>query len=288
MIISYYYLHYKYTYKHILGALLCTSGVGIIVLCDSTLSSDTNVTTTITATNLFLGDILCLCGSMLYACSNVLQETLVKTNNREEFLGFLGMLLSLIYVLSYFPPNFALFSAYFALILGLFGMMLASIQCYILEYNMIQTVYITKMSFLYMFGFITCLFFMYANTSIFLQDLDSTIFNLSLLTSDVYAVIFSYILYGKLVHWLYFIAFACVVCGLSIYHTQPLPGRDSSSVITHIQVPSDDCCIVEASSHSNNSIEGIQHIYDGKGEHREGHIEGYSININILHLLYNR
>ena len=118
MIISYYYLHYKYTYKHILGALLCTSGVGIIVLCDSTLSSDTNVTTTITTTtNLFLGDVLCLCGSMLYACSNVLQETLVKTNNREEFLGFLGMLLSLMYT---FYLIFRLIWPYFRLILLLF------------------------------------------------------------------------------------------------------------------------------------------------------------------------
>lgn len=143
------------------------------------------------------------------------------------------------------------------------------------------------MSYLYMFGFITCLFFMYANTSIFLQDLDSTLFNLSLLTSDVYAVIFSYILYGKLVHWLYFIAFTCVVCGLSIYHTQPSPGRDSSSVITHTQVLSDECCTVEERSNSNTvstrGIEGIQQIqYDEKGQrHNEG---GDITTINILHV----
>ena len=39
---------------------------------------------------------------------------------------------------------------------------------------------------------------------------DSILFNLSLLTSDIYAVIFTYFNSGKLVHWLYFVAFSAV------------------------------------------------------------------------------
>jgi solute carrier family 35 protein F1/2 len=67
------------------------------------------------------------------------------------------------------------------------------------------------------------MFLIYTNASLFLQDLDSTLFNLSLLTSDVYAVLFAFFVYHTIVHWLYFIAFPLVVLGLIIYHAEASP-----------------------------------------------------------------
>ena len=57
----------------------------------------------------------------------------------------------------------------------------------------------------------------------FLVSADAALFNLSLLTSDVYAVVFSYFLDGRLVSWMYFLAFAFTLCGLYLYHTAPPP-----------------------------------------------------------------
>jgi hypothetical protein len=72
---------------------------------------------------------------------------------------------------------------------------------------------------LYTTGFVLCLFLMYRNTSAFLTTSDAALFNLSLLTSDVYAVIFSYFVFGYTVSWLYFVALVLAVTGVLLYHT---------------------------------------------------------------------
>lgn len=195
MTLSYFLLNYHYFWKHIFGIAICLSGVGLIVYAD--FSTDDQPAS---ATNPVIGDMLCLVGSALYACSNVLQETMVKTSSREVYLGYLG----------------------------LFGSIFAFIQCMAIDLTDLEEANIGPVVALYMVGFVLCLFFMYTNTSIFLQDSDSTLFNLSLLTSDVYAVIFSYFLYGELVNWLYFVAFSCVVCGLFLYHSTSPPFSTSS------------------------------------------------------------
>lgn len=195
MFLSYMLLNYHYSWRHIIGIAVCLAGLGLIVYTDF-FTNDQPAS----ATNPVVGDILCLVGSALYACSNVLQETLVKTSNRQVYLGFLG----------------------------LFGSMFALIQCMVLDLSNLEAAEIGPAVALYMVGFVMCLFFMYTNTSLFLQDNDSTFFNLSLLTSDVYAVIFSYFLYQQLVHWLYFVAFGFVVCGLFLYHSASPPSNTST------------------------------------------------------------
>lgn len=48
-------------------------------------------------------------------------------------------------------------------------------------------------------GFVACMVLVYGATSEFLVIADAAMFNLSLLTSDLYAVIFAYFFTGKLV-----------------------------------------------------------------------------------------
>ncbi|CAE8715764.1 unnamed protein product, partial [Polarella glacialis] len=66
-----------------------------------------------------------------------------------------------------------------------------------------------------------CLFGMYVLTSVFLVSADAALFNLSLLTSDVYSVLFSYIVQHQRFGWTYAAAFATTLTGLVLYHTQP-------------------------------------------------------------------
>lgn len=69
---------------------------------------------------------------------------------------------------------------------------------------------------------------MYSWTSLFLQAGDAAMFNLSLLTSDVYALLFSFLVENVTPDWLYFVAFAVIFCGLVIYHVQPPPTSASA------------------------------------------------------------
>ena len=201
MTISILFLGYSYTKQHILGVFICIFGLSIIVYSD-TFQNDTSTTTRFP--NPIAGDVLCLISSMLYACSNVLQEILLKFNHREVFLGYLGS----------------------------FGSIFALLQLLVFNYYELQQLHFNIQIWIYILGFVFCLFFMYTNTSIFLQKNDSTLFNLSLLTSDVYAVIYSYFLYGHLVHWLYFLAFIMVFVGLTFYHIEVEP--KSTSVLSTI------------------------------------------------------
>ena len=46
--------------------------------------------------NQAIGDVLVLCGAIMYGVSNVAQEFVVKTFSRTEFLGMIGLFGSII------------------------------------------------------------------------------------------------------------------------------------------------------------------------------------------------
>jgi len=194
MILSYVFLNCRYTWKHLAGIVICLSGLTCIVLNDY-LSFNGNDDNNNTGENPLMGDILCLIGAALYASSNVLQERLVKFSNRHEYIGNLG----------------------------LFGAIIAAIQFIIVDLSSMRKATYSLRIIFSMFGFIGCLFMMYINTSAFLQSSDTIVFNLSLLTSDVYAVIFTYFFEGYLVSWLYFLSFVLVMAGLFVYHSEKPP-----------------------------------------------------------------
>lgn len=202
MILSYIFLGCRYSTKHYIGTVVCLLGLICIVVNDVFYGEASS------SKNALLGDIFCLVGAMLYACSNVVQETLVKFHSRDQFLGSLGI----------------------------FGTFIALGQCLLFDLKGLQEADFTIYVIASMIGFIVCLFFMYVNTTSYLQKSDAILFNLSLLTSDVYAVIFTYFFYGYLVGWLYFIAFGLVICGLYIYHTEKPPlqlGKENGASSAH-------------------------------------------------------
>merc|ERR1712224_545633 len=70
-------------------------------------------------------------------------------------------------------------------------------------------------------GFQFCLFGMYVLTSAFLTGSDAALFNLSLLTSDVYSVFVSWVLQHRQPNGMYCAAFFTTMSGLVIYNLQP-------------------------------------------------------------------
>jgi len=108
---------------------------------------------------------------------------------------------------------------------GIYGFVIASIQFCFIDLHGVINAYWSIDSLLFLGGFVLCICSMYINTAYMLscQDGDSVLFNLSLLTSDIYAVLFSYIFYGTIVHWLYFLAFSLVCLGILTYHSESAP-----------------------------------------------------------------
>ena len=137
------------------------------------------------------GDLLCLAGATLYAVSNVGQEFLVKAHDRVEFLGMLGG----------------------------FGALFNGAQLLVLERDELATVEWTPAVVASWAGFTLSLAGMYVLTSFFLQRADATLFNLCLLSSDLWAILAAVCFFGATLSWLYFVALALIVVGLVLYNS---------------------------------------------------------------------
>jgi solute carrier family 35, member F1/2 len=74
-----------------------------------------------------------------------------------------------------------------------------------------------------MVGFSAFLFAMYSVVPYMLRLSGSTLFNLSLLTSDAYAVIFGILFFSKVPSWLYFVALIIIVICLLCYNVRNEP-----------------------------------------------------------------
>ncbi|CBJ31019.1 conserved unknown protein [Ectocarpus siliculosus] len=190
MILSRLLLRAQYNEKHMTGVGLCVVGLALTIVSD--LQGDEADSG---HPHAFKGDVLCILGATLYAGSNVMQEDFVKNYNRREFLGMAG----------------------------LFGTVISGVQTLALEKQLLAEVEWTRSVVLFTFGYALSLSVLYSWTSLFLQAGDAAMFNLSLLTSDVYALLFSVLVEHATPHWLYFVAFVVIFCGLVVYHGQPPP-----------------------------------------------------------------
>mmetsp|Transcript_76508 Transcript_76508/g.140029 ORF Transcript_76508/g.140029 Transcript_76508/m.140029 type:complete len:340 (-) Transcript_76508:50-1069(-) len=208
MILSRCALGARYTKFHIIACLLCTAGLVL------TVSSDVQSKGSGPSPHgpAWLGDVLVLCGAALYGVSNVLQEAILKgLHQRCEALGMLGV----------------------------FGSLISGVQAFTTERAAVATAAWTLPALFYLLGFQLCLFSMYVLTSVFLLGADAALFNLSLLTSDVYSVLFSWLVQHQKFSWVYGAAFTTTVTGLVLYHRQPPPVVPSPASLVRMAAPSD-------------------------------------------------
>jgi solute carrier family 35 protein F1/2 len=237
MAMSYFFLRRRFLWRHIVGVGLCIAGLSVLVVSDWLQAAPTpadtpsgaggggNHTARMLAGGLespgawwllpdgspassqagprrlaadvpssnVIGDLLCFAGATLYAISNVGQEALVKSYDRTEFLAMLGV----------------------------FGSVINGVQLLALERGELAAIAWTPATAGCVLGFALFLFAMYTLTSFFLQGSDSTLFNLSLLTSDLWAILAAVFFFDADLHPLYFLALALIVVGLLLYNTAP-------------------------------------------------------------------
>lgn len=190
MALSYVFLSAVYTPTHFAAGMIAVTGLTMSVLSD-VLPGAAAVSLEGSA---WLGDALVLSGAALYALSNVMQEQILKgSQKRCEVLGMLG----------------------------LFGSVVSCIQAAVVEREPLLHISWTSRTLLSLLGFQLCLFGVYVLTSAFLLVNDAALFNLSLLTSDVYSVFVSWGFQHRRPTGMYCTAFVTTISGLVIYNLQP-------------------------------------------------------------------
>jgi len=208
MLLSHHILRASYSRWHVLGCFICVSGLVLTVISD-VIHGNSGSPVQVQG-QAWIGDLMVLFGAMLYGLSNVLQEKILKKSGRRcEALGMLGIC----------------------------GSVISGLQAALVEREALMQCTWTRSILVYMLGFQFCLWSMYSFTSILLQVADATVFNLSVLTSDVYSVLFAWIVQHRRPTWMYGVAFPMTLCGVVVYNLQP-PVAERNCASEALQVPS--------------------------------------------------
>ncbi|XP_074657554.1 solute carrier family 35 member F2-like [Tubulanus polymorphus] len=195
LILSWLILKARYKLVHYLGVVICILGVGALVLADVLTHKHSD-----NASNMVLGDLLCLGGALLYGISNVGEEFVVKSFNQVEFLAFIGF----------------------------FGSIISGIQVSILESDTVRKIDFTNYEIvLSLLGFGVCLFLYYTLVPIVMKFSSAATVNLSILSADFYALLFGLFLFKYQFHALYFISFAFIIIGVIVYCSKRTPTADA-------------------------------------------------------------
>ncbi|XP_012441709.1 uncharacterized protein LOC105766692 [Gossypium raimondii] len=182
--LTYFFIGTRYSLWQLGGAALCVLGLGLVLLSDAGVGGGGG-------SKPILGDALVIAGTLFFAMSNVGEEFCVKKKDRIEVVSMIG----------------------------LFGMLVSGVELSIFELKSLESVTWSTNIILGFAGYTFSSFMFYTITPFVLKLSGATMFNLSLLTSDMWAVVVRILFYRQQVDWLYFVAFGVVVIGLVTYST---------------------------------------------------------------------
>lgn len=201
LLLTWLILKTRYAVPHFVGVAICVGGLVMVIFSDVHADDRTSG-----GSNVVLGDSLVICASMLYAISNVSEEFVVKKVDQVEFLAHLGM----------------------------FGAVISACQLLVLEIDEVRSIQWSVSSIAPFLGFSLSIFAFSSLVPQLLRMNGSTMFNLSLLTSDMWAVAVRALGFHESVDSLYFVAFGLVVVGLVVYAVagEPSPSPEGGSILS--------------------------------------------------------
>ncbi|KAK2418406.1 solute carrier family 35 protein [Trifolium repens] len=185
ILLTWIFLGTRYSLWQLGGGTLCVLGLSLVLLSDTWDGSDGGGSKTL------LGDVLVIVGTVFYAISNVGEEFCVKNKDQIEVVTMIGV----------------------------YGFLVTAIEVSILELKTLESIKWSADIVLAFAGYGVSSFIFYSLAPFVLKLSGSTMFNLSLLTSDMWAVVFRVFFYHEKVDWLYFLSFLVVGIGLIIYST---------------------------------------------------------------------
>ncbi|XAR64661.1 hypothetical protein NMG60_11008425 [Bertholletia excelsa] len=182
IVLTWFFLGTRYSLWQFLGAATCVLGLGLVLLSDAGVGGGGG-------TRPLLGDILVIAGTLFFALSNVGEEFCVKKKDRVEVVSMIG----------------------------LFGTLVSACEIAILERKSLESVTWSAEIITAFAGYAISGFLFYTLVPFVLKMSGATMFNLSVLTSDMWAVVVRIFVYQQQVDWLYYLSFVIVVVGLLIY-----------------------------------------------------------------------
>lgn len=182
--ISFTFLKVRYKPFQVVGILVCCGGMGILLASDHITGGNSGP-----AENRLKGDLFALLGASLYGTSNVLEEWLVSKAPMHHVLAFIGF----------------------------FGMIINGVQAAIFDRTSFQQANWDSQVASWIVGYTLCLFLFYTLAPLILRMGSAAFFDISLLTANFWGVIIGIRVFGLTIHYLYPIAFVCIILGLVTY-----------------------------------------------------------------------
>lgn len=189
MFFLYVYMRTRFHWTQILGALICVLGLGLLVGADQLTKKDW------AAVDKGKGDAFMILGSTLYGFTNATEEFFVRRRPLYEVVGQLGM----------------------------WGVIISGIQASSIEHHKMKEVTWSGRNIGLLFAYTAAMFILYTVAPLLYRLASSAYFNLSLLSSDFYGLLFGLFLFQFQPYWLYFPSFSVVILGLIVYFWHSTP-----------------------------------------------------------------
>ncbi|KAJ2031084.1 hypothetical protein H4S04_006271 [Coemansia sp. S16] len=187
MVLAYFLMHTRYKWTHILSVLICLGGMGLLI------KGDMDAGKNYLATDAARGDIFMLIGATCYALSNTTEEFIVRHRPQYETVAWLGF----------------------------FGTLINGVQMGIIEHDRLKKMTWTKEIVGFTIGFDLVMFVLYSIAPFLFRLSSATFYNLSILTSDFYGLIFAKYMFHNPITPIYAGAFVMIVVGLLVYYIIP-------------------------------------------------------------------
>jgi len=186
---SWVFMRPKYHWTQLLGIMISIGGLGMLVASDHLTDKD------YPAVNLVKGDLFMIFGASLYGFTNAYEEFFVRQSPLYEVVGQLG----------------------------LWGTLINGIQAAGLEHQGIKDAPWTGPVIGLLISYTAAMLILYTVAPLLYRLASSAFYNLSLLSSDFFGLLFGLFLYHYSPYWLYFPSFVVVIIGLIIYFWHATP-----------------------------------------------------------------
>ncbi|TEB36499.1 DUF914-domain-containing protein [Coprinellus micaceus] len=186
---SWLYLRVRYHWTQILGIFICVGGLGLLVASEQLTDKDWD------PVSRGKGDAFMIAGATLYGFTNATEEFFVRKRPLYEVVGQLGM----------------------------WGFIIGGVQASALEWRDMRVVPWTADIIGLIFAFTAAMLILYTVAPLIYRMASSAYFNLSLLSSDFYGLLFGLFLYKYSPFWLYFVSFVVIIGGLIVYFWHSTP-----------------------------------------------------------------
>ncbi|KAJ1674829.1 hypothetical protein EV182_002483, partial [Spiromyces aspiralis] len=187
VVLMFFLMKIRFHWSQYLGVVVCLVGLGLLIKSD--MDSGKNYK----AKDAVKGDIFMLIGATCYGVSNTLEEYIVRQRPQYETVAWMGV----------------------------FGTVINGIQLVVLERKELARLHWDGKVVGFTLGFDFTMVVLYSLAPILFRLSSSAFYNLSILTSDFYGLVFGIYLFGYKILPLYAGAYAIVIVGIIIYNVSP-------------------------------------------------------------------